>query len=207
MKAAANLNLERYSLNLKCFLPSLSLFLPVIIIISRLMGNQKWVLWESLEHCVFSLWVCPLPFKTRTLSAVCIDKTHEYLTRAIYHLTSLLHQSNIHSISHSVSVLCTQHCIFTHVYPACQQCGFSSSVWPVSSHPTLPHFSCLSSNFFWFFNPIEKWRTRCRCSVSSSARPSASLMSAWPLWSCPLMFSGNALFPLQICYLFPQTLL
>lgn len=46
------------------------------------MGNQKWALWESLLHCASSLWVCLLPFKTRTPGAVCIDKTHEYLSRS-----------------------------------------------------------------------------------------------------------------------------
>ena len=162
------------------------------------MGNQKWALWESLEHCVSSLWVCLLPFKTRTLSAVCIDKTHEYLSRAIYHLTPLSASSHSKAIltlvSHSVSVPCAQH--RTHIYPACQQCDFISSVWPASSHPALsiylspPHlFICLLSSPVLY--PTEKWRTRYRCSVSSSARPSASLMSAWPLWSCPLMFWGT----------------
>lgn len=41
------------------------------------------------------------------------------------------------------------------------------------------------------FYPIEKWRIHCRCFVSSSARPSASLTSAWPLWSCPPMCWGT----------------
>lgn len=64
-------------------------FSSVIISISCLMVNQKWALLDSLRCCVCSLWVCLLPFKTRTLGAVCIDKTHEYLNRAIYHLTPL----------------------------------------------------------------------------------------------------------------------
>lgn len=69
-------------------------------------------------------------------------------------------------------------------------CGQSH---PIPLSLLSPHFSSLSSQFF--SNPIEKWRTRCHCSVSSSAQPSASLMSAWPLWSCPLMFWGIAFFP------------
>ena len=39
-------------------LPLVSFF--AIISVSHLMGNQKWALWESLEHCASSLWVCPL---------------------------------------------------------------------------------------------------------------------------------------------------
>lgn len=163
------------------------------------MGNQKWALWESLEHCVSSLWVCLLPFKIRTLAAVCIDKTHEYLSRAIYHLTPLAPHSYTKAIFASFLILCqycAQHC--TYIYPACQQCDFISSVWPDSS-PSNPLFYLLTSAspffhllfYVFFFNPIGKWRTRCRCSVSSSARPSASLMSAWPLWSCPPMFWGT----------------
>lgn len=131
--------------------------------------------------------------KKKKLSADCIDKTHEYLSRAIYHLTPLaLPPLTPKQYSLRFS-FCAQRRV--HIHPTCQQSVFISSVWPVSSHPTLhlssPHFyvSSLSSLVF-FFHPIEKWRTRCRCSDSSSARPSASLTSAWPLWSSPLMFWG-----------------
>lgn len=114
-------------------------FLSVVIFISCLMGNQKCALWESLEHCVSSLWVCLLPFKSRTFGTVCIDKTHEYLSRAIYHLTPLAPPSYTKAIfthiSHSLSVVYTQLC--TQIYLECQQCDFICCVWSVSSHPTL----------------------------------------------------------------------
>lgn len=49
-----------------------------------------------------------------------------------------------------------------------------------------------------------KWRRPCRCSVSFSARPSVSPMSAWPLWSCPLRPWGQ--FPysplVSLCHTF-----
>lgn len=160
------------------------------------MGNQKCALWESLEHCVSSLWVCLLPFKSRTFGTVCIDKTHECLSRAIYHLTPLAPSSYTKAIfthiSHSLSVVYTQLC--TQIYLECQQCDF------ICFHP-IP-LSVLSLHLYIFSlwssvggggvsNPIGKWRIRCRCSVSFSAQLSASLMSAWPLWSCPLMFWGT----------------
>lgn len=146
------------------------------------------------------------------LWAVCIDKTHEYLSRAIYHLTPLARSSHTEEIFTLFLTLCR--CI--HIYPACQQCDFISPVWSVSSHCTLfyrsPHLcaSSLSSpSFFLFFNPTEKWRIRCRYSVSSSARPSASLMSAWPLWSCPPMFWGASpcrfLFPFKSAPFYPNS--
>lgn len=63
-------------------------------------------------------------------------------------------------------------------------------MWPLFSIH-LPASPLIS--FFFFCFPTEKRRTRCLCSVSSSAWPSASLMSAWPLWSCPPMFWGVSL--------------
>lgn len=149
------------------------------------MGNQKWALWE---HCVSPLWVCLLPFKTRTLCAVCIDKTHEYLGRAIYHLTPLAppftqKKYSLYFPFCAVAFVFTQHVI-----------NVTSSLLCGRFHQS-PH--CVSS----LSSPTEKWRTLCRCSVSSSAWPSASLMSAWPLWSFPQMFWGvspcRSLFPFK----------
>lgn len=141
----------------------------------------------GMEHCVSSLWVCLLPFKTRTLCAVCIDKTHEYLSGAIYHLTPLAPSSYTKAIFTLFLILCrcselSAALMFTrHV---------DNVAGLIPSHSLSPHFYVPSLSAL-VFHPIEKWRTRCRCSVSSSARPSASLMSAWPLWSCPLMFWGT----------------
>lgn len=51
-----------------------------------LIGESE-VSFVGMEACVSSLWVCLPPFRTRTRGAVCIDKTYEYLSGAIYHLT------------------------------------------------------------------------------------------------------------------------
>lgn len=104
----------------------------------------------------------------------------------------LLHQSNIHSyISFFVSSL---HSALHSNLPG------MSTVWLhlLSSNPTLRIISSplhllalILCGGGGISNPIGKWRIRCRCSVSFSAQLSASLMSAWPLWSCPLMFWGT----------------
>ena len=159
------------------------------------MGNQKWALWQSLKHCASYLWVCPLPFKSTTLGATCIDKTHEYLSGAIYHFdptyTEAIFSSFLFLCQCSVLSPCT------HIYPN----TVTSSLLCGRPRP-LYHLSCIFSllclllsfiSSYLFVDPIGKWRTRCRCSVSSSARPSASLTSAWPLWSCPRMFWGTFL--------------
>lgn len=109
----------------------------------------------------------------------------------------LLHQSNIHSyFSFFVSSL---HSALHSNLPG------MSTVWLhllcvvgfIPSHSPYYLFTSTSSRFDplcgggGISNPIGKWRIRCRCSVSFSAQLSASLMSAWPLWSCPLMFWGT----------------
>lgn len=81
------------------------------------------------------------------------------------------------------------------------------SLLSLSSLMRILSFISLSLSFF--LNPTEKWRIRCRYSVSSSARPSASLMSAWPLWSCRPMFWGASpcrfLFPFKSAPFYPNS--
>lgn len=68
----------------------------------------------------------------------------------------------------------------------------NSSVWLWSSFPVLI--------LLFFLTITGNWRIRCRCFDSSSAQPSASLTSTFPLWNCLLMSWGPSTFysPAQI---------
>lgn len=121
------------------------------------MGSEMSFSWR------LSVWVCLLMFKGAELCSVCKDKTYEYLSRAICHMTP--------DIS-----LCSSFC------------GL-----PCSLNMSASRFVYFPSCFTVFYLSLlstGRWRTHCRCSVSSSVRPLASLMSAWLLWSCLLMFWG-----------------